>query len=283
MHAEKFKDWDAVVQRNGIAVPRSPASFDVVRLWIKECDTQQAICLPCKGSSLPRRVLRIGFENGQQTAFLHESQGETAKHVTLCHCWGEMQPLITTKSTLSVRRLGIEWSSLPKTYQHAITITHGLGIEFLWIDSLCILQDDKGDWATESAKMGSIYENSWLTIAATVTPDGTHGCYPAVPQLLEHELQIDPSSSPITIYARKRRSTQDDRYRLRNFYNTFPLFQRAWVLPERLLARRVLHFCDEEMVWECTTHVSCECSGIDREHGNNTDEATAYGGLKYQY
>lgn len=75
---------------------------------------------------------------------------------------------MTTTATLAAREHGIQLSSLPLTFQDAIKITRSLGLQYIWIDSLCILQDSKADWVEESAKMGTYYSSSWLTIAAGV-------------------------------------------------------------------------------------------------------------------
>jgi hypothetical protein len=73
---------------------------------------------------------------------------------------------------------GIDWSDLSQTFKDAITLTRRLGHKYIWIDSLCIIQEDENDWQRESAKMASIYESSILTIAATRASDGTKGIFP---------------------------------------------------------------------------------------------------------
>lgn len=70
-------------------------------------------------------------------------------------------------------RAYIPWDKLPSTFQDAITVTRRLGIAYIWIDSLCIVQDDAQDWEREAAKMALIFESAYLTIAATAAPNGT--------------------------------------------------------------------------------------------------------------
>src|SRR5271170_8055968 len=86
-------------------------------------------------------------------------------------------PLKSTRDTLKAHFAGIPWSSLPETFQDAITITRKLGIQYLWIDALCIVQDDLSDWEIESSKMASIYSHSFLTIAASHGRDSRSGCF----------------------------------------------------------------------------------------------------------
>jgi len=87
------------------------------------------------------------------------------------------------KATLGLRKEKIEWLQLSKMFQDATTITHTLGFRYIWIDSLCIIQDDIAGWERESAKMASIYENSALTISAIHASDGDGGCFTHTPRL----------------------------------------------------------------------------------------------------
>jgi len=80
-------------------------------------------------------------------------------------------------STLSQRQASIPPSKLPKSFRDAIQITRRLGYEYIWIDSLCIIQDDPADWERESAKMAEIYENAVLTIAVSDAVDSLRGCF----------------------------------------------------------------------------------------------------------
>jgi hypothetical protein len=73
-------------------------------------------------------------------------------------------------------RRGIAWSEVSKYFRDAIAITRKLGIRYLWIDSLCIIQDDREDQELEAIKMGSVYGNAYLVLAATAAADGDVGC-----------------------------------------------------------------------------------------------------------
>lgn len=75
--------------------------------------------------------------------------------------------------------MGIDWDDLPRTFQDAVITTRAIGIQYLWIDSLCIIQDDLGDWRQESSKMAEVYTNAWLTIAASYARDSTEGLFDA--------------------------------------------------------------------------------------------------------
>jgi hypothetical protein len=88
--------------------------------------------------------------------------------MALSHCWGSAQTFVTTKSTLAARKSGINFGDLPKTFQDAIVVTRMLGVQYLCIDSLCILQGDVEDWEREGSRMADIYQNSYLNHCGSI-------------------------------------------------------------------------------------------------------------------
>lgn len=287
--AKEDLGWNAIFSRRMISLPGSDTSFNLIRKWIDACLSGHSFCetLTLRSSvvsKMPHRVLRVEHKDGFYTVALHEDPPASAKYVALSHCWGTKQPLTTTKETLASHKDSIPWESLPKTFQHAILITTVLGVEYIWIDSLCILQDDKGDWAMESAKMSSIYENAWLTIAAAAGPDGAYGCFPTSRPIQEYDLALPNKSGSLgKVYARRLQSSIETREHLTKMHNILPLFQRAWVLQERLLSRRILYLFEDEMAFECGTSIRCECSGPCADEVMRPVEGTDYAGLKYRY
>ncbi|KAK0107958.1 hypothetical protein ONS96_003741 [Cadophora gregata f. sp. sojae] len=142
-----------------------------VKKWMSVC-AQHSDCqdFGSDESILPKRVLNIS----EDIVCLQENAGKTGIYATLSHCWGTSQPLTTTKATLQERCNGISWKSLPQVFQDAISLTRNLGIGYIWIDSLCIIQGDEVDWTRESSNMVAIYSDSCINIAATSSP-GSHG------------------------------------------------------------------------------------------------------------
>ena len=104
------------------------------------------------------------------------------EYVTLSYVWGGVDKGITTKENLPQRYGSISLDSLCKTDQDAITVTRRFGFEYLWIDALCIIQDDKSDWEKESAKMCNIYRDSVLTLVASSSTRGDQGMFSARPR-----------------------------------------------------------------------------------------------------
>jgi hypothetical protein len=183
---------------------------------------------------------------------------------------GSSQPVRTTK--LNITRMESRLpTTLSKTFQDAITITRALSIRYLWIDSLCIIQDDKQDWEKESGQMASIYEHAYLVISAAHASDGSKGCFsnhPAPEETLRpfHNHKT-PDGSIIPFYLRYKTQIShepfESHYPFYTYKAVLPLHYRAWALQERILATRIVHFTTEELVWECHTGLMCECMGMD--------------------
>jgi hypothetical protein len=206
-------------------------------------------------------TVRTSTESLQSFApYLSETCGQLSEYTTLSHCWAEAQIITTTKATFLSRMKQITWMSLSKTFQDAIIITHKLGLRFIWIDSLCIIQDDILDWETESKKMASIYESSKVTIAAAKSHDGKGGCF-----VRGRIFPVTDENTGLDVFTRQGPSHhgfEDDSWFNRT---TLPLFSRAWTFQEELLATRVLYYCPEEIVFQCKTKLDCQCGNLAHE------------------
>lgn len=107
---------------------------------------------------------------------LHTSNGEHAQYTALSHCWGSQSPLKTLKTNLKEHEERVPYEHLPSTFQDAVLMVWYIGCPYLWIDSLCIIQDDGNDWEFEAADMAAVYSNAMLTFAAPAASDGSGGC-----------------------------------------------------------------------------------------------------------
>jgi Heterokaryon incompatibility protein (HET) len=136
-------------------------------------------------------------------------------------------------------------------------------LEYLWIDSLCILQDDKIDWQRESANMARVYQNSYLTIAATRSADGMGGCFShSKDAIIEGIANGIPYKICATIEQPHVLTLESGEHYQSHHWDSYPLLRRGWVYQERLLSPRVLHYGPFELFWECRTETTCECTGI---------------------
>ncbi|VTT81616.1 unnamed protein product [Fusarium fujikuroi] len=243
----------------------TPIALGRVCNWLKDCD-KHPHCSPTQ-TFLPTRVIDVGKElNSPYVRLLETQEHDAGRYVALSYCWGEMPQFTTTRSTLQERKDGILVASLPKTHQDAIQITQMLGVRYLWIDSICICQGDKEDWERESAKMLSVYANSYLTIAASNGKDSHEGLFNEIPaikyvqidlvfgnlqgQALAFSLPLQEESFSTGCLMKDNRPT----FPLFVDYITLPkepLSRRGWTLQERVLSHRTLHYSSRQMLFEC--------------------------------
>jgi hypothetical protein len=145
----------------------------------------------------------------------------------------------------------IALESLPKLFHDFITVAAALGARYVWIDALCIIQDDFEDWVKEAASMNLVYGNSYLTIAATAAPDPTHSLFP---DRLCHGVSALGDRLPESAFL--------DAGILHNCKEDPKWFTRGWTFQEYLLSARVLHFGESELVWHCNEIQRCECGNV---------------------
>jgi hypothetical protein len=160
------------------------------------------------------------------------------------------------KANFQAMHAGIQEDDLCKTFKDALFITRALGFNYIWIDSLCIIQDDPDDWRKEASKMCGVYRGSTLTLAASSAPDGSRGClYNRSPETLRriqrYSVQI-PVNGTSKMY-----DLLDPNLREENVQKG-PLSTRGWVLQERVLSPRTLHFTEVQLYWECNEKMACE-------------------------
>ncbi|KAF2478375.1 HET-domain-containing protein, partial [Lindgomyces ingoldianus] len=193
----------------------------------------------------PSRLLDLQeFENGRICLVNTTSlQTPLPEYFTLSHCWGKHQSLKTTQLTLVKHQEGLSVSDLPRTYSDANKAARRLGAQYLWIDSLCIVQDSNEDWEREAQAMASIYQNSALTISATSSSDGQGGCY------LERHTGTIEAISKTTQNGYRYSVKLRDRIVGKNIAK--PLLKRGWVLQETVLSRRILHLTSNQIFWQC--------------------------------
>jgi hypothetical protein len=245
----------------GRPVSRELSDADCVglaRKWITECQERHPGCKQPPSNPLPTRLVDVGSEDRDPR--LVETLGKTGQYATLSHCWGKAQPLTTTSVTLEEHLRGIPVATLPQTFRDAIYLTRKFQLQYLWIDSLCIIQDSRTDWEAESAKMDQVYRCSAVTIAATSAADGRDGCFVPKEEWKE-SVPFDTHDArglPVTVLVRSIQRNFHDIGHDRIFLQE-PLSCRAWVLQERLLSTRVLHYTSCELVFECQTDLYCEC------------------------
>ena len=227
--------------------------FRILKEWLKDCDechTNHKFASDEK--ELPTRVLDV---KGPGLRLYRSKVGEHGKYMALSHRWGEdehRRPLSTLTWNEKAFCKSIDFQHLPKTFQDAVEVTRELNIRYLWIDSLCILQDDNRDWETESRRMEAIFANAFCTIAATSAKDSWDGFL--VRQSIKQSVKLVDSSvnPPLSVYACEVGGNFD------NDVGSAELNQRAWVLQERALSPRTIHFTATQTYWECGSVIRCD-------------------------
>lgn len=263
--------------------------------WAEECGRDHFLCgsqtgfiaMPITSSRmLPRRVLYVGNAKDYSDIRLFESDFCDGVYLALSHAWGNHLTIKTTTTNLDQWKKNIPWKELSKTFQDAICITRKIGVCYLWVDALCIIQDDKNDWEAEAANMAKIYRDALIVISATLSADGSGGCFSNRQTSREVGVLQDDDGTETKVFARLKLPHepfgqthqvsihphrdedeslgQDSIAKRERDIGEHPVLQRAWCYQERLLSRRTLHYTKRELIWECVQTTSCECGMLPR-------------------
>ncbi|RSM14444.1 hypothetical protein CDV31_005461 [Fusarium ambrosium] len=251
----------------------SKRTLNVAAGWIQDCVSNHNGCRP-PPSPLPSRLLDLDAFDDPSKIRLWETKGTTRSdsYVTLSHCWGvdTSHHVKTTHATLPSHLNTIFVQELPQTFRDAIKVTRHLGIRFLWIDSLCICQDDADDWAREAAAMQRVYAGAFLTISADGAPGSAHGFLQRqerrhvpitlkfTPDNTDPATATRPKETNVPAYAFEFPAWKSCKKRVLLALMDQPLSSRAWAMQERLLSNRMLHFTSKELFFECNCHFLSE-------------------------
>ena len=236
----------------------SEITYKHLKGWIDICETNHG-CTPKSPPQLPKRVLKI---SGDRLVLYLSGNNEHARYTTLSHRWGLNEDFVLKNCNLQRLTQGVAWSDLPKTAQDAVDISRKLGIDYLWIDSLCIIQEDDDDWVDQSRKMSVIYSDSWLNIAAADSDNSHGGCFRQGEATTRFTFHRVPANPEVFVMQQPSNTHQNFGSNYPNNTASSPLLQRGWVLQERLLAPRVVYYAKDEILWECNEMSDCQCGAI---------------------
>ncbi|KAI5458928.1 heterokaryon incompatibility protein-domain-containing protein [Mariannaea sp. PMI_226] len=235
---------------------QSPETLYLAKRWVRECSMHHARCREPidKKTWYPTRLLSFD-PHGASTVHLIET-GQVApseEYMTLTHRWGPVNHIILTKDTYPRLLEGLHLSALPQVFQDAISVCCHMGIGHIWIDSLCIFQgkDNIEDWQREASLMKDVYSNSFCNISAADASDCSQSLFNSRDPGL-----LNPQLVELTLVASHGMATTE-RFVLSDYHfwksevSNAVVNKRGWVLQERFLAPRILHFGRQQLLWEC--------------------------------
>lgn len=204
---------------------------------------------------MPKRLLKLTSDGGH---IVHPK--EPVPYIALSYCWGGDKNMKTLRANLTEHMESINISHLPQCFKDVAVIAPRLGIEYLWVDSLCIIQDDHNDWEDQFPRMAWVYKNATVVIAAA----SINNCHESFldgekkkrPEAFEISDAHAEQPAPIRARLVPTIGLHED---YQSFYSSRdPLDHRGWPLQERLLATRILVFSETELQWSCQTLEACE-------------------------
>ncbi|TGO24233.1 hypothetical protein BPAE_0108g00260 [Botrytis paeoniae] len=290
-HPEMEKTYDQtapdkfpVMAEHALQGPPSEKVLRLIKKWIKECDLNTECAeyrkfSQNKANFLPTRLLYLGDgTTGQcpqivETRDFLENRSEMARqqlqYACLSYCWGSDLPLTTTSSTLSKYKSGLPEHKMPQIFQDAIAVSRGLGMQYLWIDALCILQDVREDWETEALMMSDIFYHSFITIGAA-TARSCHDSISGPREDLFCTLNFQSSLSKevvgsYCIYLSKMSLESPSEIDLSNSIWA----SRGWVWQEQIMSQRLLVFGKKMVHLKCHDCIYSEDGTMDGVFGSH--------------
>ncbi|KAK7706465.1 hypothetical protein SLS57_009701 [Botryosphaeria dothidea] len=233
----------------------TPEELAMVKSWVSWCDNGHRSCVRHR-RALPSRVLDVA--ESDNIVRLVDTEGiEPEPYATLSYCWGKSQSVVTTTATIAEHMEELELSRLPQTLQDGVKTTRALGLKYLWVDSLCIIQDSVADREREIARMQQVFQNSHVTIVAARARDCHEGFFQAErsrdPLVKLPMLCANGQVGNMMLLPRKQRLIEQP--------TREPLHERGWTLQEIVLSPRLLIYGRELTVWRCTAGEKVhECS-----------------------
>ena len=215
----------------------------------------------------PLRLVDVSRVAENQVRIVETSSMKAAPYIALSYCWGPTEEFRLKKGNYADCLVSIPTEKLPQTLLDATRFTNALGFRYIWIDAICIVQDDPQDWAFEAVRMKQVYQAASLCISALLSPSSVHGLFPqkrdwdgirvAIGKDKEFVLQAhDFDSLPSSYFL--------------NALEDSPMTSRGWTMQERFLSRKIVHVSHVQTMYECR-HQNMPETGLVLD--NDTDEA----------
>ena len=259
--------------------PVSDESLALMKGWIDDCQHGHQLCMQMPQQvGGPKRLLQCLPDGSVR---LVETQSPThctqrCGYIALSYCWGDGSAVMKTmEKMLGRHQSGIPDKDLPPLFQEVVALARGVNIPYLWIDSLCIIQDSQEDKEEEMKQMSDIFRGALVVVIAATAESpldsllrvskpqsGQSDTWRTARRRGYEEMDLD-------VKFRKRTGYPDRPHAHRDATFDTPIARRAWCFQEKLLASRCLVFQNDEVVWECRSCCLCECSGAQENLNGN--------------
>ena len=233
---------------------------------VRQCCAEHEVCNTQATGFVPTRLIYLGESNAELRIRESIPASERVAWAALSYCWGGDQLYKLIRANLPTLKEHINPSDLPVAFCNAIEVARRLGLRYLWIDSLCIVQHDKDDWEAEAARMGMVYTQAFIVLCVASTPN------PRTPFLGQRDEEWLPKrfdfeteqgvKMPIMVRQRHLLAAPLEQGSLEPPFTSAwatlkrvgPLYKRGWCFQETFLATRILHFAPGAIIFECKTH-----------------------------
>ena len=225
----------------------------LIKTWLRECRESHQTCerqVSTHNQWYPTRLLDLeAAKDGRIRLIVTRNHKIQEPYATLSHCWGDSNILKLTQANYKRMQTSILLADLPRSFTDAIGLATYRSTRYIWIDSLMIIQDSKEDWVQESAQMGKVYKNAQYNIGAGASENSEGGLFlPRDPELVNPFPITLNQTDYMLVWNSLWYSGIDDSH----------LLQRGWVFQERWLTPRMIHFSNEQVLWECSDGLACE-------------------------
>ncbi|KAJ4351872.1 uncharacterized protein N0V89_007216 [Didymosphaeria variabile] len=254
--------------------PNKPGGGLQIREWLKICAETHPNCNKhVKSTFVPTRLVDVEIGDNDMVRVVRTSKEDiSGPYLTLSHSWGPptfLQLKKENKSTLM--GAGVNVTELTPNFQQAISVARFIGIRYIWIDSLCIMQGPGGDFQTEGQLMHKVYRHSYCNVAVADSSDSKGGLF----------RERNPASIvPVVVEADGAGKLERGIWRVlrdglwEEELLATKIYSRGWVFQERMLAPRILHFAASQIFWDCSTLSACEALPIGLPHALDAKAST---------
>jgi hypothetical protein len=205
---------------------------------------------------MPLRLVDVSKITENQVRIVETSSMIAQPYVALSYCWGPSEEFRLKKGNYKDCLLSIPADKLPQTLLDATHFTHALGFQYIWIDAICIIQDDAQDWAFEAVRMRQVYQAADLCISALLSPSSVHGLFPKKRDWAGIRVAVGEHREGFVLQVHDF-SSMPSSYIL-NTLEDSPMSSRGWTMQERFLSRKIVHIDRAQIMYECRRQIMPE-------------------------